>query len=77
MVLGDGMRLAAFGACAGRLGVIATFRLLRSFFAEVQVVDGRLAILSLAVLAIAMLAATYLPARRASRLNTVDALRSD
>lgn len=77
MVLGDGMRLAATGTALGGLGAIIAFRMLRSTFAEVRAVDARLTALSVTVLAIAMVAATYLPARRASRLNPVDALRCD
>jgi predicted permease len=76
-VLGDGMRLAALGAVAGALAAIGGFQLLRSLFSEVQTVDLRLAVPAAAVLAVAMLAATYVPAWRASKLNPVDALRSD
>ena len=38
---------------------------------------GVTAAAAVAVLGVAMLIATYLPARRASRLNPADALRSD
>jgi len=76
-VLGDGMRLAALGGAAGALGTIAALGVLRSFFTGVGAVDMRAAIVSAAPLALAMLAATYLPARRAARLNPADALRCD
>jgi hypothetical protein len=76
-VLGDGMRLAAIGGVAGGLGSLAALRVLRSVFTGVQSADLRPAAAAVAILALAMLAATYLPARRASRLNPVDALRSD
>jgi ABC-type antimicrobial peptide transport system permease subunit len=76
-VLGDGMRLAAIGGVVGGLGSLAALRVLRSVFTGVQSDDLRPAAAAVAILALAMLAATYLPARRASRLNPVDALRSD
>ena len=76
-VLGEGMRLAAIGAVVGVAGSVAALRVLRSLFTGVQVGDIRPAVVAVALLAIAMLAASYLPASRASRLNPVDALRSD
>lgn len=76
-VLRDGMRVAALGGVAGGLGAIVAFRVLQSLFPGVQAVDGRPAGSAAVVLAIAMLAATYLPARRAARLNPADALRCD
>jgi predicted permease len=76
-VLGDGMRLAAIGGVVGGLGSLAALRVLRSVFTGVQSDDLRPAAAAVAILALVMLAATYLPARRASRLNPVDALRSD
>lgn len=77
LVLGDGMRLAAFGGIAGALGAVAALRVLRSLFTGVQSVDLLPATVAAVGLAVAMLAASYVPARRAARLNPVDALRSD
>jgi ABC-type antimicrobial peptide transport system permease subunit len=76
-VLSDGMRLAALGAAAGALGAVAALGVLRSMFDGVQPVDLVPAAGAAAVLAVAMLAATWLPARRAARLNPADALRCD
>jgi predicted permease len=76
-VLGEGMRLAALGAILGGLGTVAALRVVRSLFTGVESIDLVSAASALAVLALAMLAATYVPARQASRLNPVDALRCD
>ncbi|HEX5436455.1 MAG TPA: ADOP family duplicated permease [Gemmatimonadaceae bacterium] len=76
-VLGDGLRLVAMGGVAGALGAMAAFRVLQSLFTAVAPADLRAVVVAAAALALAMLAATILPARRAAKLNLVDALRSD
>lgn len=77
LVLADGARLAAFGGTMGVFGAIAGVRLLRAEFGAVESFDAAAALVPAVVLAIALLAACCLPARRAVRLNAVDALRTD
>jgi predicted permease len=76
-VLGDGMRLAAIGGMLGAIGVVASLRVVRSMFVGVGTVDLVSASKVVGVLALAVLVASYLPARRAARLNPMDALRSE
>lgn len=76
-ILGDGLRVAALGAVLGIVGAFGAHRVLRSLFAGVGGIDAGAAITGALALLIALVAATYLPARRASRLSPVDALRSD
>lgn len=77
LVIGDGLRLAVGGVIVGALGCFAALRVLEHEFAGVSATDGHAAVAALALLAIAMLAACALPARRAARLNPVDALRAE
>ena len=76
-VIGEGMWLAAVGGIVGGLGTVVALRVVRSRFSGVEPVDLVSATVAAAVLTLAMLAATYLPARRASRLDPLETLRCD
>jgi ABC-type antimicrobial peptide transport system permease subunit len=77
LVLGDGMRLVAFGAVVGGVGALGAYRVLQSLFTGLQPVDMRSTAAAPALLAIGMLIASGLPAFRAARLDPVEALRVD
>ena len=75
MVLGSGLRVVLVGAAIGMGGALALTGLLQSLLFGVKPHDATTLAGAVALLlAVAMLAA-YLPARRASRLAPVDALR--
>ena len=77
LVVADGVRLAVLGLGIGLAVAIAATRALRGLLYAVSTSDpatfGMIAIL----VAIVALAAAYLPARRAARVDPVDALRAD
>jgi ABC-type antimicrobial peptide transport system permease subunit len=77
MVLGQGFRLAAAGLAAGLLGSAALARALRSQLYEVSPVDPFAFVLTALILLAVVLAASYLPARRAARVDPVRALRAE
>jgi predicted permease len=73
----DGMRLAASG---GALGIAAAYALSRVLAGElygVQPGDLRVFVLAPVVLCLVALAAVWFPARRASRIHPMDALRHE
>jgi predicted permease len=73
--LGQGLALMALG---GVLGVAAAFglaRLLRSLLYEVSAADPWTFVAVVLVLALAALVASYIPARRAARIDPMTALR--
>ncbi|HVX38243.1 MAG TPA: ADOP family duplicated permease [Gemmatimonadaceae bacterium] len=76
-VVRDGLALALVGVALGSAATLGTMRVLQHQFAMVDALDPEAMLAATCVLALAMLAACYLPARRAARLNPVDALRSD
>jgi ABC-type antimicrobial peptide transport system permease subunit len=77
LVLGDGLRLAGLGAAIGLAGALAAGRLLRELIFEVPPYDpASLAGAAALLVALAGLA-SYLPARRAMRLDVVAMLRRD
>jgi predicted permease len=77
LVLADGLRISAWGAGIGLAASLALGRVIASFLFGVGATDPlTLAIVALSLLAVAALA-SYLPARRASRLDPVLAIRNE
>jgi predicted permease len=77
MVIGEGARLTVVGSAIGLAGALVLARVLsRLLFAVPPADPASFAAASLCVLAVA-LAATYLPARRATRVDPTVALRAE
>ena len=74
---GDGLRLAAVGIAAGAVAAIFAARSLRTLVFGVETTDFSTYIAVAVVLAAVSLAASYIPARRAARVDPLNALRSD
>jgi predicted permease len=77
MVVTQGVKVVLIGAVIGLAAALASTRALGSLLYGVEAVDAVVFVLvSLMMIAIGMLA-SYLPARKASRVDPVEALRSD
>jgi len=75
LILADGFRLIAGGVIAGIAAAVVLARVLRSFLFEVETTDP-LTLLGVAVLfALVALLAFWVPARRAARIDPLEALR--
>jgi putative ABC transport system permease protein len=77
MVLKQGMSLALVGVAAGALGAFALTKALKSLLFGVTPTDPATFGLVAAVLAAAAFAACYMPARRAARVDPLQALRAE
>jgi predicted permease len=77
MMLRDVCVLAAVGLAIGASAALASSRLIESFLFETKPNDPRAVALAIAILLIAALAAGYGPARRASRVDPLTALRHE
>lgn len=75
LVIGQGMRLAVMGALIGLLASLGASRLLRNQLFQVSAFDPVTFIAMAALLIGAALLASYVPARRATRVDPMDALR--
>ena len=74
-VVGEGLRYALLGVAIGVAAGLALTRLLASFLYEISAYDPA-TFISVAVLLIAVsVAASYFPARRATRVDPIIALR--
>lgn len=77
LILSSGARRAAVGCAVGVLGEVATSRLLHSFLLDVSQFDPAVLTLSAAAMLLVALGASALPAKRASGVNPMLALRGD
>ncbi len=77
LVVGEGARLAAVGVAAGVVASFAVTRLVSSLLFGVSATDPATFAAVAALLAAAALGASYLPARRAVRLDPSSALRRE
>ena len=75
LVLGQGLRVTAVGMVFGVLGALGLTRFLRSLLYEVQPSDPSTFAVVVLLLVSASVAASYLPVRRAMRVDPMVALR--
>lgn len=77
LVLGQGMRVSALGICAGLAVAFALTRLLTSLLFEVSATDPMTFVLVAAICGLVAVVACYLPARRATRVDPLVALKDE
>jgi predicted permease len=77
LVLGEGLRLAALGAVIGLAVAAAATRGLRALLFEVQPLDPTALLAAALLLVGASTLASYLPARRATRVDPIALLRTE
>jgi putative ABC transport system permease protein len=77
LVLGEGVRLALIGAALGLVAAFVSTRLIQSLLFEVVATDPLTFVLTPLLLAGVALLATYIPARRATRLDPTLAIRGE
>jgi putative ABC transport system permease protein len=77
MILGHGFRLTLAGLVLGGLASMAAVRVLRAWMYEMSVYDAPTLAAVVVLLCVVALLASWLPARRASRVDPVLALRAE
>jgi putative ABC transport system permease protein len=77
LVLGQGMKMTLVGAAIGLVGAFAVTRLLESQLYGVSTLDPLPFISTTLALGVTALLACYIPARRAARVDPIQALRHE
>ena len=77
LIIGQGMRFVALGVLFGLIGIFACSRLLQSLLFGVSPIDFKSMCIATATLGTVAFWACYIPARRAMRVDPMEALRSE
>ena len=77
MIVGEGLRLAAIGIAIGLVGSWMLTGTLRTLLFEVSPLDPAVLLMTCAAVLAVTALASYVPARRAMRVDPMVALRSD
>ena len=77
LVIGRGMRLALFGLSIGIMAAFALLRVLQTFLFNVHPTDALTFFLAVAALGLTAITACYAPARRATKVDPIIALRHE
>ena len=77
LIVGDGAKLAGFGILCGVIGAAAVTRVVTSLLYNVSATDPLSFLATAGFLALVALLASYLPARRATSVDPMIALRAD
>jgi len=77
LVVSDGIRLAAAGLVVGLATAIVAARALSSLLYAVSAGDPATFVATSIIVVVVALLASYVPARRATRIDPIDALRTD
>ena len=75
LVVAQGMKLVLMGLVIGLAGAYALTRVLEGFLYQVSVTDPATFVLLALLLAVVALSACYIPARRATKIDPMAALR--
>ena len=76
LVLGRGLRLVVIGVVVGTAGALASTRLVSSLLFGVSALDPLVFAMAATLLAVVGISASYLPARRATAVDPIVALRT-
>jgi putative ABC transport system permease protein len=77
LVVGEGLRLSAAGIVAGLAGAFAVTRIMSSMLVGVQPTDPVTFAIIVLLFTVVAATASWLPARRASRLDPMNAIREE
>jgi ABC-type antimicrobial peptide transport system permease subunit len=77
LVIGAGLRPVAAGIALGMIGAVSTSRLLATLLHGVEAADPMTFVAVGAALLTAAVAAAWTPARRATRVDPIEALRNE